>query len=60
MSNSSSSRDRAMTANYPESRAFTELLTDAEEDRVLRAALEGTPGGTEVPLGHRTQADGRW
>ena len=38
---SSSSRGRAMTANYPESCAFTEPLIDAEEDRVLRAALVG-------------------
>ena len=26
---------------YPESRAFAELLTDCEEDRVLRAVLIG-------------------
>jgi len=34
-----------MTANYPESRTFTEPLIDAEEDRVLRAALVGMREG---------------
>ena len=27
--------------NYPQSRAFAELLIDCEEDRVLRAVLVG-------------------
>jgi hypothetical protein len=45
VSNSSSSRGRAMTANYPESRAFTEALIDAEEGGALRAALVGMREG---------------
>jgi hypothetical protein len=49
-----------MTADYPERRAFTEPLIDAEEDGFCGRRSWGCGRGTEVALGHRAHADVRW